>query len=511
MDSNNRTQEIDYDASFFASEAVPGLFELPKKPVSSEKTQYIEKIGSKDVFGTPKASKGITGSDYRSAIPRPKPANIPTPSRTSTTKLPAKTSAAKSLVRTSKPPVKNQDRSTQETFKLSARVNAKIAEEKKRVALKKRAKRQREQVRTFSHVFGSVLLAVFVVTISAFLAQFIVRALLDYTGITVTEFEVTIEIPPQASTAEIAELLAEHDIIAMPSVFVYYSRSKDKDGGYLSGLFSLSSTMSYSQIVNTLQNRPQSTETVVVNIPEGLTAREIGMLLEENLVCRAEDFMEFYKNLMGAYRFERRLEHNALKFNQLEGDLFPETHEFFIVNGLADDPTMDTTKFAKIAAQTLLSHYNAQITDEMYRRMFDRGLLLDEFMTIASMVQWEAATQEDMLKVASVFLNRFWNPDRFPYMQSDVTEKYANNNIAPYRRGEDPVYFETLMTAYNTYETPGLPPGPICNPGMMAMLAVLDAPKTDYFYFCANVETGEIFYATNLADHERNEVLAGIR
>jgi UPF0755 protein len=397
--------------------------------------------------------------------------------------------------------------------------------EKKKKAIKKRLKRKHEQIRTFSHILGSVLLTAFVLTVSAFLSQFIVRAFLDFTGITVAEFQVTIQIPTDAATEEIADILYGYDIIDMPGLFTFYSRISDSDGNYLHGLFNLSSTMSYSQIVHTLQNRPRSTEIVEVKIIEGMTAKEIAELLEANFVCRAEDFMQFYRNKMNLYNFERRLENNPLKFNQLEGYLFPDTHEFFVVNGLEEDPDMDTSRYAEVAARTIFSHFNTQITPEMYRRIADIGETLDiqfgldEFMTIASMVQLEAADPEDMRRVASVFFNRLRNPENFPRLESDVArELYGRNNILPYRTGYNEVLLNGMILAYNTYESDAIqngrlvsPPGPVCNPGMAAILATLDAASTNYFYFCANIETGEVFFAETINGHNENEIRAGIR
>jgi UPF0755 protein len=392
----------------------------------------------------------------------------------------------------------------------------KIESIKKKQAIKKRKKRRQQHVRTFSHIFGSLLLIVFIITVSAFLSQFIVRGFLDFMGITVAEFSVTIEVPADSTTEEIAEILNRFDIIAMPGFFTFYSRINEKDGGYLNGLFTLSSTMSYSQIINTLQNRPRSTETVSVKITEGMTAREIAQLLEENHVCRGEDFMEYYKTSMSVFNFERRLTLNTLKFNQMEGYLFPDTHEFFVVNGLEDNPEMDTSRYAEVAARTIFHHMNAQLTPEIYRRIADLGdsipgqFGLDEFMTVASMVQWEAAEPEHMRLVASVFLNRLRNPSTFPRLESDVTEKYANENILPYLNTENTVLIESMIAAYNTYDSDGLPPGPVNNPGMDAILAVLNAPSNNLFYFCADIETGEMFFAEDYQTHLANLEKANI-
>ena len=121
------------------------------------------------------------------------------------------------------------------------------------------------------------------------------------------------------------------------------------------------------------------------------------------------------------------------------------------------------------------------------------GMSLNEVMTLASIVQLEAASEDEMPKVASVFLNRLDDPDTYPMLQSDTT-----TNIEHYTE------------CYDTYKCKGLPAGPICNPGMAAINAVLEPKKTDYYYFCNNLKTGETFYAKTLDEHEENLVKAGL-
>jgi len=391
----------------------------------------------------------------------------------------------------------------------------KIAAEKRRAeALRKRQRRRREHMRTFTHIFGSILLIIFIVSVSSFLALFIVRAALDFTGINLNENVIQVDIPEGATTEEIAQILYNPynggaGIINMPDLFCFYSRISGKDGGYLHGLFTLNTTMSYSQIINTLQNEAIVSETADITVIEGMTARQIGLLLEENYVCRASDFENYYKNKMNKYDFERRVLQDSRKFYQLEGYLFPDKYTFYTIKTLMEDEKKDVSEYAEIAAKKMFSNFNSKITPEMYKKINEMGLTLDEFMALASMVQLEAGSVEDMGLVASVFINRLKNPDIYPKLESDVTVIYGNENIKPHITEKNTGIYTPILNAYNTYETRGLPPGPICNPGLDAMNAVLNAPKTDYFYFCANPETLEMYYAENLAEHEKNVEIAG--
>jgi UPF0755 protein len=367
--------------------------------------------------------------------------------------------------------------------------------------------------KTFAHLFGGILLVVFIVSASVFFSYHIIQAALDFTGITTNEFEIEVSIPPNATTDEIADILSEKGIISKPGFFVLYSQLFGFDGGYLDGMFMLNSSMTYSALINSLQSSASVRDTVRVTIPEGLTAEEIGRLLEESFVCLAEDFEQFYKSKQNVFSFERRVLSNSLKFHQLEGYLFPDTYEFFVVAALRDGKTADTMtsaerqtvlNYARIAANKFYDNFNSMITPNMYKTMNEKGFTLDELITLASMVQAEAATIDDKRYVASVFINRLENPVVFPHLQSDPTGYYARDFIKPHIPQRNLNLFQPIIDAYDTYISPGLPPGPINNPGIEAIMAVLEAPKSDYLYFCANLETREVFFATNLIDHNAN-------
>lgn len=381
------------------------------------------------------------------------------------------------------------------------------AKERRRREARIKADRQRQHRRTFGHIFGGVVLSLCIIVVSIYLGIFILNAALDYTGIATTEFEIQIEIPENASTNEIAAILQKNGLITMPKLFEIYSSLSGSDGNYRSGSFQLSSAMSYSKLVDALQATGVTKTTVQVRIVEGMTAREIGDLLEENSVCRAEDFVQFYENKMDVYSFEKRVDVSTLKFYQLEGYLFPDTYEFYQVRELLDDPTaaVDTKSNAEAAAEKIYSNFNSKITKIMYKQMNEMGFTLDELITLASMVQSEAGTVDDMGNIASVFLNRLNNSDEYPYLQSDVTVFYIRDNIKPYYSEIKPsTSLATISDAYDTYVCRGIPAGPVCNPGMDAIKAVLNAPKTNYFYFCADPDTLETYYATTHEEHEAN-------
>lgn len=103
---------------------------------------------------------------------------------------------------------------------------------------------------------------------------------------------------------DIAETLHENGIIEMPWLFKTYINMNDEAEGFLDGEYTVNSTMSYSNIITLLKTVRQYTNTVTVMIPEGYNAQQIGQLLEENLVCRADDFEKYYRSKLEKYDFE---------------------------------------------------------------------------------------------------------------------------------------------------------------------------------------------------------------
>ncbi len=386
---------------------------------------------------------------------------------------------------------------------------------------RKQLKKQREARNTVIRIFLGVAVSAVVIFFGVRLGIKLYDIITDFGGMENSEFEVSVEIPDNPTVDQVAQALNESGIVQEPEFFkLFYNYKSGKDSwrhkgeAFEGGEFILSSSMNYSTIIDTLMPSGVGKSTVEVTIIEGMTAIEIGRLLEDNFVCRAEDFEKFYREKMDKYDFERRVTPSSLKFNQLEGYLFPDKYEFYECRELKADPEsdIDTSKEAEEAASKIYSNFNSKISKTMYKQMNSIGLTLNDLITLASMVQSEVSNVEDMRKVASVFLNRLKVGGDFSKLQSDVTVFYVQDFIEPYYKDYGLVTsLAAISNAYDTYECDGVPAGPICNPGMDAINAVLDAEPTDYYYFCANEETGETFFARTLEEHEENLVLAGLK
>lgn len=378
----------------------------------------------------------------------------------------------------------------------------------KRRRRKKKKKHQTNHTRTFGQIFLGVLLSVIAIGVGAFLAYKLIVALMDFTGMAKSSKEYEISISKDKGIQQIADELYENDIIEMPNLFVAYINFFEDNKEFLNGNFIVKSNMSYGSIVNTLQTIRTYNETVTVMIPEGSTAIDIGRILEANYVCRAEDFEKFYKDKLEQYDFEEGIANDEDRFYFLEGYLFPDTYNFWVVDDLKDNPQYDTTAYAEIAAQRMYDNFENKITRAMKYRMEELGLTLDEVITLASLIQWEGTNEDNMAMISSVFHNRLNDSETFPSLQSDTTYTYIDNIITPNK--EDADDYNAVKQAYDTYSCDGLPAGPICSPGLIAINAALYPAESDYYYFLAS-DDGAFFYAQTNEEHDQNIIDAELR
>ena len=353
-----------------------------------------------------------------------------------------------------------------------------------RIAPKKKKKKRKKKR---SRLPGVLILTTFIFAVSIVLAMVIIVFGRDMLGIEKSDTPKLIVIEEGATTEDIAQQLKDEGIIKSPKFFTLFSRLRKSDSLYIPGEHFVRPNMAYETIIQTLTtNEEQNKIPVEVTFPEGITIFDAALILEENKVCSQEDFM-FYFNAAGyGFEFEDRLPIDPqLKFKPMEGYVFPDTYFFY--------EGMDPEK----VCQKIYLNFDNKMTDDRLKRMEELQLSLDELITFASIVQKEAATTNMMTMVASVFWNRLNNAEVYPKLESDPTSIYSNYVIKP----NQDVYNKSMIEAYDTYISAGLPPGAICNPGIDAIDAVLACQKSDYYYFIANIYTEETFFSETYEQH----------
>ena len=359
----------------------------------------------------------------------------------------------------------------------------------------KKKKRKRKQYQS-ARVYGVIIMLVLIFVISISLAIGIIEVGKDMLGLEGTETLVVFNIPEGATTEEIATALNERGIIRIPKAFMYFSRISNADADYIAGDHEVSSAMAYEEIINELSGNPISEDLVQVDVtfPEGCTLADAAKKLEEANVCEAQRFLYYFNAGNLGYDFESHLPKNSgLKFYRMEGYLFPDTYSFY------EEMEPDAV------CQKIYVNFDTKITPDMYKRMDELGISLDEMITLASMVQLEAGSVKEMPTIASVFWNRLKHPAEFGgRLQSDPTTDYVSDVIKKY----DTLRNEEMYDAYDTYVCKGLPAGAVCNPGLDAINAVLYPEDTNYFYFYADIDTKTTYFAHSLEEHNKNIAIA---
>ncbi len=299
----------------------------------------------------------------------------------------------------------------------------------------------------------------------------LVILLSDSLGVSIDEGEKRIEVAEGDGASVIADKLGEADIIKYTWLFKIQSKAGGYDGNFQPGAVTVSSGMSYGQILDLLitPNR----ETARITIPEGYEIKQIAQKLDEEGVVGWQDFYAALNPADYNYPFLQGL---PQRDGVMEGYLFPATYE--IPEGMTAHDIIDL----------MLSAFNSQFTQEMYNRAAELGMTTDELITMASIIEREAGEGEKA-KVAGVFYNRRNSGMK---LQSCATVQYILGERKPVLSIAD----TKIDSPYNTYMYPGFPVGPICNPGMESINAALYPEVTDAYYFVLGKDGEHIFSAT---------------
>lgn len=297
------------------------------------------------------------------------------------------------------------------------------------------------------------------------------------------EGSVVLTIEQGSGTDTISEVLKDNGVIKYKFAFKLYSRVKGADGTYQWGEYRLDTGWSYSQIIEALQQPAQNYQTVDITIPEGYTVEEINALLIEVGIGTAEDYEALYvSDFIDRYPFLADAP-DGVK-NHFEGYLHPDTYNIYTATTPAEVYDM------------LLSTFDERFTPEMKARAEELGMSEYEVITLASLIEREAQTNEDFYLVSSVFHNRLASGE-YPMLQSCATVQYILGERKPVLSIAD----TEIDSPYNTYINEGLPIGPICSPGSRAIDAALYPDDTDYYFFVAKADGSHIFSKT-YSEHE---------
>ncbi|MDR0884639.1 MAG: endolytic transglycosylase MltG [Oscillospiraceae bacterium] len=326
----------------------------------------------------------------------------------------------------------------------------------------------------------------------------------DVLAITRTDEQVYVTVPQGIDTKGVMDLLKKEGLIRQKwfcKLFYkvthpktqYNAETYDK---YMPGVYLVKRQEGLEGLLNTFKSAPATAKTVRVVFPEGYTTYQIVQRLEEMGVCKQS---QLYAALNGT-DFDLDVLSSVPKGDtsrvfRLEGYFFPAQYDFYE----GDDPNN--------VLRRMLEAYSKQWTAASEKKAKALGRTMDEIVTIASIIEKEAADAGQMPGISAVLHNRLKSAD-YPSVGCDSTKKYITNFAKVYLSAQQQEAYAKVYATTGTDAHPGLPPGPICNPGKAAIDAALnpESPDGKKYYFFQHDKKRNIYYSTNYSDFQRQYV-----
>jgi UPF0755 protein len=281
---------------------------------------------------------------------------------------------------------------------------------------------------------------------------------------------VHVVIPEGATTTEIAKTLHDNGVITSPTVFRVLTWLKGNGGDFKAGDYVFNKGIHYAEAFSILEAGPNFQ--AKFTIPEGLTVDQTISRLAEATGITTDDLKAAASS--GDFGVDLIPPENQ---DNLEGFLFPKTYM------VAGDVSADKL------IETLLNQFKAETSDLDWSKAQALGITPYQAVIAASLIEREAAVDDERPLIAAVIFNRL---KKDMMLQIDATVQYA------LPEWKDVLTYDDLKvdSPYNTYLHKGLPPGPICSPGLASLQAALNPANVDYLYYLA-VGNGRHFFTSD--------------
>lgn len=318
---------------------------------------------------------------------------------------------------------------------------------------------------------GAKISAVLVLLLA--MGMFVSFFITDYICTPLQE-EVRVMIAPGTPTRRIAEDLEEKGIVASSLVFRVIVRLQGIENSLRTGYYSFSPENDIFSVIEKINRGDVLTYRITV--PEGLTMEQTAQLISgRSEDFSQEEFLEIAEEIELPYDY---LPGDDFEVDyRLQGYLFPATYEFPV----GSQP--------QVIIRKMMERFDRELNAQLFDRAEELGYEIHEMVTIASLIEREAKIDEERAKISSVIHNRL---DINMHLQIDATVQYA------LPEWKSRLLFVDLEydSPYNTYLNPGLPPGPISNPGRASLRAAFYPEETEYLFYIANPDGSHNFSRT---------------
>lgn len=345
----------------------------------------------------------------------------------------------------------------------------------------------------------AVLLAVAAV-FTAIFSSMAMSAIGDILAINRSEESVRVEVPADPDMGDVIDVLHDAGLIKQKLLCTLFAKYRHFDGytdsqgeyhevTYIAGIYDLEPKQGLEGMLNSVKESKGGAETVNVTFPEGWTITQIFERLEKKGVCSASKLYANLEAVAKQYDFYYDITKNEARYLGVEGYLFPDTYEFY------------KNENAVSVLKKLFDN-----SEKKWKKKYDTkakklGYTRDEILIIASIIQKEAANSSQMADISSVIHNRL-KSSTYPNLQCDSTSDYVTNHV---KSQVGSTYAQIYADSYNTYKVEGLPPGPICNPGLDAIEAALNPSDTNYYFFCHN-NKGKIYLSSTYDKFQKDSL-----
>lgn len=289
--------------------------------------------------------------------------------------------------------------------------------------------------------------------------------------------EVTVSVTAEDSFGDVVNTLKKDGLIEFKGLFKLFANVTGGKDKVTIGTYSLNTDMDYRALLSGMSINSTTKAEISVTIPEGYSLEQIFQLLEDAGVASVRDLEQ--EAAQHDYAFSFLQDIPLGESGRLEGFLYPDTYQF------------NTPHRALYAINKMLVNFDQHYTDDLRQQVADSGYSVREILTIASLIERET-DGTDRARIASVIYNRLNNTraSTAGYLQIDATLRYINGGSVPTEADKN------IDSPYNTYKYKGLPPGPICNPGLESIKAALSPEKTDYYYYALGDDNVHHFFKT---------------
>lgn len=293
---------------------------------------------------------------------------------------------------------------------------------------------------------------------------------------------VQVSVPDNSTAKEIGQILFLEGVTDKPGSFIISAKMLNLTSRLKSGNYYLSPSMTNYTILTKLSEGRSSLGGVRLTVPEGSSIYRISKNLAIRNVRLDRSFNEAALKGINADLLIRYPFLKSSPINSLEGYLFPDT--YYIASSMKTQDIIDM----------MLSRFE-EIVVPVWKSSRTNKYSLHQILTLASIVEKEAEIDSERPIIASVFYNRL---ESGMALRADPTVKYAIPNPTKKVTYSDLRY----PSPYNTYLNKGLPPGPICNPGLKSILAAIHPADTKFIYFVSNGD-GTHTFSVNWAGHSK--------